>query len=89
MPYSEYNADDELAAYGAIFSSLSPVGISTIFDSLLHRVSENRFKSVNLGVKGELRKTECVCVSNGFKLFIFSSVLFLKRIRIAKYLGNR
>lgn len=47
MPYNEYNADDELAAYGAIFSSLSPVGISTIFDSLLHRVSENRFKSVN------------------------------------------
>lgn len=46
MPYNEYKADDELAAYGAMFSSRSPVGNSTIFDSLLHRVSENRFKSV-------------------------------------------
>lgn len=45
MPYNEYNADDELAAYGAIFSSRSPVGNSTMFDNLLHRVSENRFKS--------------------------------------------
>lgn len=45
MPYNEYNADDEFAAYGAIFSALSPVGNSTIFDSLLHRVSEKRFRS--------------------------------------------
>lgn len=45
MPYNEYCTDVELAAYGAIFNSRSPVGNSTIFDNLLQRVSENRFKS--------------------------------------------
>lgn len=45
MPYNEYCTVDELAAYGAIFNSRSPVGNSTIFVNLLQRVSENRFKS--------------------------------------------
>lgn len=36
---------DELAAYGAIFNSRSLVGNSTVFESLLQRVSEKRFKS--------------------------------------------
>lgn len=45
MPFKEYCTDDELAAYGAIFNSRSPVGNSTIFVNLLQRVSENRFKS--------------------------------------------
>lgn len=52
MPYKEYCTEAELAAYGAIFNSRSPVGNSTMFVSLLQRVSEKRFKSVDYEKKG-------------------------------------
>lgn len=51
MPYKVYVADDDaFAAYGAIFNSRSLVGNSTVFDNLLQRVSEKRFKSMFFGV---------------------------------------
>lgn len=46
IPYREYLADDEFAAYGAISNPFSAVGNSTIFVNLLQRVSEKRFKSL-------------------------------------------
>lgn len=76
MPYNEYCTVDELAPYGAIFSSRSPVGNSTMFDNLLQRVSENRFKSIYRKEKNYI--------------LVFQFLISCSRyLRIAKYFGKR
>lgn len=74
MPTSEYWTVFELAAYGAILSSRSPVGNSTIFVILLQRVSENRFKSV-YGTGNEKEKKLTSFVRDPNEIFVAERIL--------------
>lgn len=81
MPYKVYCTDVELAAYGAMFNSRSPVGNSTIFVNLLQRVSEKRFKSEKRD------QTITIKIPLNFN-FTMNSDDF-RYLRITKYLGKR
>lgn len=84
MPYNEYCTDVELAAYGAIFNSRSPVGNSTMFVNLLQRVSENRFKS-----EIQFSSIQLIQLRFPFNGWEWDEIRAKKHLRMAKYFGNR